>query len=134
MGFPRIAEILNVIPKVPKFSSFPVRLGKAYLTPFMTSTAPSHTVKLDTKLSLCNVYSCIVHAIAVLAALNEICLYKVFKVALFDEEEIHEDLHLMIAESPDESQTVVYGEVYVKFTVISDVCRLCLYKTEHVLF
>jgi len=68
---------------------------------------------------------CIVHAIAVLAALNEICLYKVFTVALFDEEEIHEDLHLMIAESPDESQTVVYGEVYVKFTVISDVCSAC---------
>ena len=43
-------------------------------------------------------------------------------MALFDEEEIHEDLHLMIAESPDESQTVVYGEEYVKFTVISDVC------------
>lgn len=43
-------------------------------------------------------------------------------MVLFDEEEIHEDLHLMIAESPDESQTVVYGEEYVKFTVISDVC------------
>lgn len=42
-------------------------------------------------------------------------------MVLFDEEEIHEDLHLMIAESPDESQTVVYGEEYVKFTVISDV-------------
>jgi len=38
-------------------------------------------------------------------------LVQVFTVALFDEEEIHEDLHLMIAESPDESQTVVYGEV-----------------------
>lgn len=35
---------------------------------------------------------------------------------LFDDEEIHEDLHLMVAESPDESQIVVYGEVYVKFT------------------
>lgn len=46
-------------------------------------------------------------------------------MSLFDEEEIHEDLHLMIAESPDESQTVVYGEVYVKFTVISDVCSAC---------
>lgn len=38
---------------------------------------------------------------------------------LFDDEEIHEDLHLMVAESPDESQIVVYGEVYVAFTVIS---------------
>ena len=45
-----------------------------------------------------------------------------FTVALFDEEEIHGDLHLVIAESPDESQTVVYGEVYVKFTVIFDIC------------
>ena len=43
-------------------------------------------------------------------------------MALFDEEEIHEDLHLMIAESPDESQAVVYGEEYVKFTVVFDVC------------
>ena len=56
-------------------------------------------------------------------------------MALFDEEEIHEDLHLMIAESPDESQTVVYGEVYVKFTVISDFCsaytkilNMCMFK------
>jgi len=38
-------------------------------------------------------------------------LVQVFAVALFDEEEIHEDLHLLIAESPDELQTVVYGEV-----------------------
>lgn len=37
---------------------------------------------------------------------------------LFDEEEIHEDLHLMVTESPDESQIVVYGEMYVTFTVI----------------
>jgi len=43
MGLPRIAEILNVIPKVPKFSSFPLRLDKAYLTPFMASTAPPHS-------------------------------------------------------------------------------------------
>lgn len=47
-------------------------------------------------------------------------------MALFDEEEIHEDLHLMIAESPDESQIVVYGEVYVKFTVISNVFSACI--------
>ena len=45
-------------------------------------------------------------------------------MALFDEEEIHEDLHLMIAESPDESQTVVYGEVYVEFTVVSNLTIL----------
>lgn len=66
--------------------------------------------------------------------MNEICLYKVFAVALFDEEEIHEDLHLLIAESPDESQTVVYGEVYEKFAVISDVCSACTQLYIHVLF
>ena len=49
-----------------------------------------------------------------------------FTVALFDEEEIHEDLHLMIVESPDESQTVVYGEEYVSL--------MCLYTTVHVLY
>ena len=47
-------------------------------------------------------------------------------MALFDEEEIHEDLHLMIVESPDESQTVVYGEEYVSL--------MCLYTTVHVLY
>lgn len=57
-----------------------------------------------------------------------------FTVALFDEEEIHEDLHLLIAESPDESQTVVYGEVYVKFAVISDFCSVCTQLYIHVLF
>ena len=57
-------------------------------------------------------------------------------MALFDEEEIHEDLHLMIAESPDESQTVVYGEVYVKFTVtcISDVCSACTQLQLHMCY
>lgn len=35
-------------------------------------------------------------------------------MALFDGEEIHEDLHLMVAENPDGSHVVVYGEVYVK--------------------
>ncbi|XP_078353801.1 uncharacterized protein LOC144638475 [Oculina patagonica] len=38
-------------------------------------------------------------------------LVQVFTVLLFDKEEIHEDLHLMVAESPDESQIVVYGEI-----------------------
>ncbi|KAJ7377024.1 protein ubiquitination [Desmophyllum pertusum] len=38
-------------------------------------------------------------------------LVQVFTVPLFDEDEIHEDLHLMVAESPDESQIVVYGEI-----------------------
>ena len=37
--------------------------------------------------------------------------FKVFSVALFHGEEIHEDLHLMVTQSPDESHVVVYGEV-----------------------
>lgn len=32
---------------------------------------------------------------------------------LFEKEEIHQDLHLMVAESQDESKFVVYGEMYV---------------------
>ena len=38
---------------------------------------------------------------------------KVFSVTLFDKEEIHQDLHLIVAESQDESTLVVYGEMYV---------------------
>ena len=32
-------------------------------------------------------------------------------MAMFHGEEIHEDLHLMVTQSPDESHVVVYGEV-----------------------
>ena len=34
-------------------------------------------------------------------------------MSLFDKEEIHQDLILMVAESQDESKLVVYGEMYV---------------------
>ena len=40
-------------------------------------------------------------------------LSKVFSVILFDKEEIHQDLHLIVAESQDESTFVVYGQMYV---------------------
>ena len=45
--------------------------------------------------------------------------FKVFSVALFHGEEIHEDLHLMVTQSPDESHVVVYGEVWVNNSVFS---------------
>ena len=34
-------------------------------------------------------------------------------MTLFDKEEIHQDLHLIVAESQDESTFVVYGQMYV---------------------
>ena len=40
-------------------------------------------------------------------------------VALFDKEEIHQDLHLVVAESQDESKFVVYGEMYVFFVQVT---------------
>lgn len=42
-------------------------------------------------------------------------ILKVCTVALFDKEEIHQDLHLVVAESQDESKFVVFGEMYVYF-------------------
>lgn len=34
-------------------------------------------------------------------------------MALFEKDEIHQDLHIMVAESQDESMFVIYGEMYV---------------------
>ncbi|KAK2556767.1 DDB1- and CUL4-associated factor 15 [Acropora cervicornis] len=39
-------------------------------------------------------------------------LIQVFNVALFEKDEIHQDLHIMVAESQDESMFVIYGEIY----------------------
>ncbi|XP_073259368.1 uncharacterized protein [Porites lutea] len=39
-------------------------------------------------------------------------LVEVFSVTLFDKEEIHQDLHLIVAESQDESTFVVYGQTH----------------------
>ena len=36
-------------------------------------------------------------------------------VALFDKEEINQDLRVVVAESQDESKFVVYGQMYVYF-------------------
>ena len=46
-------------------------------------------------------------------------ILKVCMVALFDKEEIHQDLHLVVAESQDESKFVVYGEMYVSFVQVT---------------
>lgn len=46
-------------------------------------------------------------------------ILKVCMVTLFDKEEIHQDLHLVVAESQDESKFVVYGEMYVYFVQVT---------------
>lgn len=56
--------------------------------------------------------------ISVYIIISYYSFFKVFTVTLFDKEEIHQDLYLMVAESQDESKFVVYGEMYVYFVHI----------------
>ena len=50
-------------------------------------------------------------------------------MTLFDKEEIHQDLHLIVAESQDESTFVVYGQMYV-LTITMPLARFILYQNE----
>lgn len=50
-------------------------------------------------------------------------------MTLFDKEEIHQDLHLIVAESQDESTFVVYGQMYV-FTITMPLGLFILYPND----
>ena len=50
-------------------------------------------------------------------------------MTLFDKEEIHQDLHLIVAESQDESTFVVYGQMYV-LTITMPLVRFILYQND----
>lgn len=51
-------------------------------------------------------------------------------MTLFDKEEIHQDLHLIVAESQDESTFVVYGQMYVISTTTMPLGLFILYPND----